>query len=179
VKRLYRILIACIFLLVCASCLQVVPITSTADALNRQPVIIQSSILPSGIQFTIQKTQDPNGTTSFEVRRAYDPDKQDTLYIYWFLDLKKSPLGSRRCVTEPISPEERSDKREPGDEEKLEITCQIGHNDPALKPGSGSVLRLVIADKKPPTDNFVDALGSFTWAENTRTVQHYWMLKVE
>ncbi len=158
-------------------CLQYVP-PIPAESRNSPPVILPSGIDPYEVEVSISKSQDPNGETVFKILQVADPDREDILYAYWFLDYQRFPQGALRCE-HTIPSLKDSPQTSPDDVRKVDLECRISHSEPSLVVGKFSILQLFLVDRKANISDLLRADGVMKWPEGSKWDLWTWVLKVE
>ncbi len=171
-----RILGGLIFSLFLSSCLQYVPPLPAAEK-NNPPRIEPTGVDPTDTEVLIPKSQDPTGETIFKVVQVSDPDRDDVLYAYWFLDYERFPQGALRC--EQSIPAPASTSPTAGEIRQVDLTCRISHSEPSLVIGKFSILQLFIVDRKANISDLLRSDGVMRWPEGSKWDQWTWVLKVE
>jgi hypothetical protein len=172
--RLYALLVPLfIASIALSSCLFFVePIPS--EKVNYPPRIEPDGIDPPVREVVIPATQNPTNGTVFKVVRVSDPNREDILYSYWFLDYTGYPKGSLRCAQE--APALTTDNNPKNYIREVEFSCHIGHSD-FPKTGRSVVLELFVVDRKADLNSFLTGIRK--WPEGSLYDSYAWTLHIE
>jgi hypothetical protein len=163
-------------------CVQYVPPVIYEQTQNQPPRILLDGITPTETFLTIKVSDPAQETITFTVPRVLDPDEDDLLYAYWFINRDQAPPESIRCP-QTIPPVEPSLRNQPGripGVREADITCLINVKSSRFVPKTRVLLELIIGDRQPrQVGQFPNSRGEIDWPEGTQWVRWYWLLRVE
>ena len=152
-------------------CFTYIPIEPYDSGVINQPPRIQVSA-PNPVEtdfVVVPKSEDPNKShapVTFHVRVG-DPDLQDTLYVYWFINLNGSTF-IRICNNRTILPSQ--DKENTNVLRDEIITCTFQYNQVASLAGTqDNMLRIIVSDRKP-VGEVPQSNGRIQWEEGAKYV---------
>jgi len=140
---------------------------------NNPPWIDETSMNPSTNYVVIEKTDKPDGITTFFLGRALDFDGGDELWGYWLLVSQSGVANSLICgkAQEP-SPQDF----DPFKLRDVNFKCSVSHSRPQLEIDKDVVLELYIVDRDVPFEDI--NTGSPKWPAGNHFASVKWILQV-
>ncbi|MCB9640544.1 MAG: hypothetical protein H6728_03345 [Myxococcales bacterium] len=150
---------------------------------NQPPRIIVNGINPPETFLTVKLSDPTQKTINFSIPHVLDPDEDDNLFVYWFVNRDQAPPASLRCpqAIPPVDEDKRNKPgRVPGTRE-TSIECAIGTEDTSrFIPGTRVILEVFVGDRQIRSGGQIpDSRGGLDWPEDANWVRWYWILRIE
>jgi hypothetical protein len=175
-RMLIRWMLALVVLVSQFGCQFLGPISDAEPLSNTPPWIDLNGVEPRTMTVTINKTEEPNGITTFKVLRAYDPDAEDVLIGFWLLNHQTQPEDSILTQNTETIPQTGFNPREI---REINFSYQLNHNSAKLQVGATANLELYLMDRDVSFLIFKSPDAVIKWPDGVRFSLQRWVLKIE